>query len=231
MRRQARTTSPRSCRRRNRARSTSSSPSWRCCGSARGLPPRVADPAQPHPVPVRSTGASEAIGRLAPVVSALAQSGFVVDCTLEGLMHAPETPDILKAGARILAISNEHPEALERMRAGCRAGDARARGGEDAARRRSAWRSPRPPAPLDVDMAGASTVGIWGWTDKPGTLAHWPGGLVVSFPKAGSRQRHAGARPRRRQPHLQALPRGPDQAHPGTGLRDARSRATAPTPR
>jgi 2,5-dihydroxypyridine 5,6-dioxygenase len=39
---------------------------------------------------------------------------------------------------------------------------------------------------LDVDMAGASTVGVWGWTDKPGTLAHWPGGIVVSFPKSGS---------------------------------------------
>ena len=30
-------------------------------------------------------------------------------------MHAPETPAILKAGARIQVISNEHPEALERM--------------------------------------------------------------------------------------------------------------------
>jgi len=39
---------------------------------------------------------------------------------------------------------------------------------------------------LDVDMAGASTVGVWGWTEKPGTLAHWPGGLVVSFPKSGT---------------------------------------------
>jgi 2,5-dihydroxypyridine 5,6-dioxygenase len=39
---------------------------------------------------------------------------------------------------------------------------------------------------LDIDMAGASTVGIWGFTAKPGTLAHWPGGLVVSFPKSGS---------------------------------------------
>ena len=39
---------------------------------------------------------------------------------------------------------------------------------------------------LDVDMAGASTVGVWGWTDKPGTLAHWPGGIVVSFPKSGT---------------------------------------------
>ncbi len=39
---------------------------------------------------------------------------------------------------------------------------------------------------LDVDLAGAATVGVWGWTDRPGTLAHWPGGLVVSFPKNGT---------------------------------------------
>src|SRR5919206_400685 len=76
----------------------------------------VPSPRNRHPVPVRSTGASEAIGKLKPVVSALGQAGFVVDCTLEGLMHAPETPEILKAGARILYVSNEHPEALERMR-------------------------------------------------------------------------------------------------------------------
>src|ERR1700759_5477814 len=66
-------------------------------------------------VPIRSTGASEAIQRLGPVVAALQQAGFVVDCTIEGLMHAVETPEILKDGARILVISNEHPEALERM--------------------------------------------------------------------------------------------------------------------
>ena len=77
----------------------------------------VPTPRNRIPVPVRSTGASEAIGKLAPVVSALGQAGFVVDCTIEGLMHAPETPEILKAGARIMVISNEHPEALERMRA------------------------------------------------------------------------------------------------------------------
>src|ERR1700737_2063427 len=42
-------------------------------------------PPNRHPVPLRSTGASEAIGQLKPVVSALGQAGFVVDCTLEGL--------------------------------------------------------------------------------------------------------------------------------------------------
>jgi 2,5-dihydroxypyridine 5,6-dioxygenase len=39
---------------------------------------------------------------------------------------------------------------------------------------------------LVIDMDGAATVGVWGWTDKPGTLAHWPGGIVVSFPKKGA---------------------------------------------
>ena len=62
----------------------------------------VPTPRNREVVPVRSTGASEAIQKLGPVVSALQQAGFVVDCTIEGLMHAAETPEILKAGARIL---------------------------------------------------------------------------------------------------------------------------------
>ncbi len=143
----------------------------------------VPTPRNPHAVPVRSTGASEAIGKLGPVVSALGQAGIVVDVTLEGLMHAPETPAILKAGARILVISNEHPEALERMRpdsaleARVRAAVKRLRGAKRMTVRSGAGTD------LDVDLTGASTVGVWGWTDRAGTLAHWPGGVVVSFPK------------------------------------------------
>jgi 2,5-dihydroxypyridine 5,6-dioxygenase len=143
-------------------------------------------PRNPHPVPVRSTGASEAIGRLAPVVAALGQAGFVVDCTLEGLMHAPETPAILKAGARILVISNEHPEALERLRPDS-ALETKVRAATKmvrAAKRMTVTSAAG--TRLDTDLADASTVGIWGWTDRAGTLAHWPGGLVVSFPKKGS---------------------------------------------
>ena len=143
-------------------------------------------PRNPHAVPVRSTGASEAIGKLGPVVSALGQAGFVVDVTLEGLMHAPETPEILKAGARILVISNEHPEALERMRPDgaleerVRAAVKRLRGAKLMTVISGAGTD------LSVDLSGASTVGVWGWTDRAGTLAHWPGGVVVSFPKRGA---------------------------------------------
>src|SRR5262245_36532436 len=132
----------------------------------------VPTPRNPHPVPVRSTGASVAIGGLKPVVAALSQAGFVVDCTLEGLMHAPETPEILKAGARMLYVSNEHPEALERMRPDA-ALEARVRAA--AKMLRAAKRMTVASAAgtdLDVDMTGASTVGIWGYTEKPGTLAH-----------------------------------------------------------
>lgn len=143
-------------------------------------------PRNTQPVPVRSTGASIAIQGLAPVVSALGQAGFVVDCTLEGLMHAPETGAILKAGARILVVSNEHPEALERM-VPDPALETRVRAAAKMLRGARRMRvTSAAGTDLSVDMAGASTVGVWGWTDRPGTLAHWPGGIVVSFPAKGT---------------------------------------------
>ena len=75
--------------------------------------------AHPHAPPSRSTGASDALQKLAPVIAALAASTLVVDCTVEGLMHAPELPAILKGAngtqPRVIYVSNEHPEALARL--------------------------------------------------------------------------------------------------------------------
>ena len=141
----------------------------------------VPTPRNRHPVSVRSTGASEAIGRLEPVVSALGRSGFVVDCTLEGLMHASETPEILRGGARILVISNEHPEALERMRPDgalerrVRAATKMLRGAKRMAVTSAAGTE------LDVDMVGATTAGVWGWTDRAGTLVLDRGDVNLTF--------------------------------------------------
>jgi 2,5-dihydroxypyridine 5,6-dioxygenase len=146
----------------------------------------VPTPPNRHPVAVRSTGASEAIARLAPVVTALSACVLVVDCTLEGLMHAPETPEILRAGARILVISNEHPEALERMRPDP-ALERRVRAATKMLRAASRMHVVSAAGTkLEIDLRGATTVGVWGWTDRPRTLAHWPGGLVVTFPKSGT---------------------------------------------
>ncbi len=146
----------------------------------------VPSPRNPHPVPVRSTGASEALGGLLPVVRALSGPGLVVDLTLEGLMHARETGAILQSGARILHISNEHPEALERLRPDP-ALETEVRAAARGLRGAAAMRvTSAAGTALEVDLRGASTVGVWGWTAKPGTLAHFPGGLVVAFPAAGT---------------------------------------------
>ena len=143
-------------------------------------------PAQTAPVPVRSTGASDAIGGLAPVVQALAGSVFIADLTVEGLQHAAELPQILKGGARVLVVSNEHPEILERTVP--RAEDeAQVR---EAMRRLKAARQMQVTSvagsDLQVKLAGARVGGVWGFTSRPGTLSHWPAGLVLAFPAAGS---------------------------------------------
>ena len=147
---------------------------------------RMVTPPQTAPVPVRSTGASPALQSIGPAVQALAASGFVADCTVEGLLHAPELPAILAGGARVLMISNEHPEALERLLPDP----------ADEARVRNAMRMLKQArrmqvtsdagTQLVVTVTGARVGGVWGYTAKPGTIAHWPGGLCLCFPAAGT---------------------------------------------
>ena len=153
---------------------------------ARAFEVRVPTPAHLAPVPVRSTGASVALRGQDAVVEALARCAVVVDCTVEGLQHAAELPRILAAGARVIVVSHEHPEILERCLP--RAEDeAPVR---DAMRRLKAARrmtvTSAAGTDLAIDLVGARVGGIWGFTRKPGTLTHWPGGIVVGFPAAGS---------------------------------------------
>ena len=147
---------------------------------------RLVSPAQDAPVPVRSTGASGAVDGLAPVVAALRESTIVVDCTVEGMLHAPELPGILGGGARLMMISNEHPDVLERLvpdpalepkvKTGIRSLSAAAR-----MTVRSAAGTD-----LEVDVRDTRGAGVWGYCAKPGQVAHWPGGLVLCFPKPGT---------------------------------------------
>ncbi|MBM3536694.1 MAG: peptidase M29 [Alphaproteobacteria bacterium] len=146
----------------------------------------VPTPPQTAPVPVRSTGASDAVQRLEPVVAALAASGMVVDLTVEGMLHSPELPAILKGGARLLMISNEHPEALERLGPDptlapkVKAGVKRLKAAKTMSVTSAAGTN------LAIDVEGALPAGVWGWCDRPGMVAHWPGGLCLCFPRAGA---------------------------------------------
>ena len=146
----------------------------------------VPTPRQGAPVPIRSTGASVALQGLAPAIQGLAGSQFVVDCTLEGLMHAAELPAVLAGGARVLYVSNEHPDVLERL-APSPADEQKVRAAMRLLResRRMTVSSPAGTA-LDIRVEGARVGGVWGYTEKPGTLSHWPGGLCLCFPRAGA---------------------------------------------
>jgi 2,5-dihydroxypyridine 5,6-dioxygenase len=146
----------------------------------------VPTPRQTAPVPIRSTGASIALRGFDPAVSALAGCAFVADCTIEGLMHAAELPEILKGGARVLYISNEHPDVLERL-APSPADEEMVRAGMRLLKQAKRMRVSSPAGTeLEIRLEGARVAGVWGYTEKPGTLSHWPGGLCLAFPGANS---------------------------------------------
>ena len=138
------------------------------------------------PLPLRSTGASDAISAIAPVIRALAATNFIADLTVEGLLHAAELPQILAGGARVLMVSNEHPEILERclpdaaLEQKVKLGMKRFK----AARQLSVTSNAG--TDLSVNLAGAVVGGGWGFTARPGTISHWPGGLCLAFPASGS---------------------------------------------
>ena len=138
------------------------------------------------PVPIRSTGASDAIGGLAPVVQALAATSFVADLTVEGLLHAAELPQIMAGGARVLMVSNEHPEVLERCLPDA-ALEPKVKGGIKMLRAAKLMQvKSAAGTDLAINLTGAQVGGGWGYTARPGTISHWPGGLCLAFPAQGS---------------------------------------------
>jgi len=146
----------------------------------------IPTPPQQVKVPVRSTGSTDVIQNIRPVVGALASASFVVDCTVEGMLHAAELPEILKGGARVLMVSNEHPEALERLEPDD-ALEAKVKAGIRKLRDATTMTvSSAAGTALQVDLASAVAGGGWGYIARPGIISHWPGGLCLCFPTSGS---------------------------------------------
>lgn len=148
----------------------------------------VPTPSSQHPVPIRSTGASQALAHNPAVIAALRSSGLVIDCTVEGLLHAPELGQILDGGCRVLMISNEHPDTYDRL--GWDA-DLPRRVDLGLARMRAASEmriTSAAGSDLRVRLEGGFSAGSTGLTAGPGSIAHWPGGLVLVFPAAGAVQ-------------------------------------------
>lgn len=138
------------------------------------------------PVPVRSTGASHVIRNMAPVMRALSGPGLVVDLTVEGLLHAAELPEILQSGARLIMISNEHPEIIERLTTDLDLTRPVKNGVRMLAGAKVMTVTSEAGTQLDIQLEGARVGGVWGGADRPGLVQHWPGGICLAFPKAGA---------------------------------------------
>jgi len=147
---------------------------------------RMPTPPNPGPLPIRSTGASQAIAGHRSAIAALSTADFVVDCTAEGLLHAPELGDILSGGARVLMISAEHPQNAERWPHDPAFKDKVARGVAMLEAASVMTITSAAGTNLTVELDGAFCAGSHGWCTEPGSIAHWPGGLVLAFPAANS---------------------------------------------
>ena len=149
---------------------------------------QVVMPTPPNtgPVPLRSTGTSLALQSNPAAVAALQRADFVVDCTVEGLLHARELRSILEAGTRVLMISNEHLEVFERMPHDLAMAERVTKGHEMIASADTMRVLSEAGTDLTVRLPGAFTAGSTGVTNGPGSIAHWPGGLVIAFPARGS---------------------------------------------
>jgi 2,5-dihydroxypyridine 5,6-dioxygenase len=146
----------------------------------------VPTPRQTAPVPVRSTGASQALAGQDAAIAALASVELVVDLTLEGLLHAAELPRVLADGARVLMVSNEHPDALERLLPDPALTD-KVKLGLRKLKAANVMQVTSPAGTdLVIDVSAAPLGAAWGYADRPGQVAHWPAGLCLCFPEQGS---------------------------------------------
>ncbi len=143
-------------------------------------------PEQTAPVPVKSTGASNAIQGMRHVVESLKRVEVIVDVTVEGLLHAEEWPEIEEAGVRLFTVCNEHPEILERTEPRAELGP-KVQLGIDMLRDAKVMTvTSAAGTDLTIDVKDAPCGGTPGFTTNPGGVAHWPGGLCLCFPGQGS---------------------------------------------
>lgn len=143
-------------------------------------------PANPGPVAIRSTGTTLALNGLQGAIGALSSVPFVVDCTVEGMLHAKELGPILSSGTSILMVSYEHPEVYERMVHDPVMAE-RVTAAHDLMTKSRVMRAfSEAGTELTVELAGAFTAGSTGVISGPGSIAHWPGGLVLAFPAPGT---------------------------------------------
>lgn len=139
-------------------------------------------PEETTPVPVRSTGASDAIQGKPFVIEALKQVDIVVDLTVEGLLHSKELKAIQSEGTRLLVVCNEHPEILERCEPKAEDWSRVRTGIKMLYKAKTMQVTSAAGTDLIVDVTDAPCGGTAGFSTYDSGVSHWPGGLCLCFP-------------------------------------------------
>ena len=147
---------------------------------------RLVTPRLKETIPLRSTGTSLALEESEPVIQALSSSQFIVDCTVEGLLHSVERSALLAKGARIMMISNEHPEILERLLPCPTVHKKCQSGARLITEAKTMHVTSAAGTDLTVDLSGVQGRGSAGIADQPGDFGYWPAGLCICYPSNGS---------------------------------------------
>jgi 2,5-dihydroxypyridine 5,6-dioxygenase len=143
---------------------------------------KVPSPKLKDPVPVRSTGSCYAMEGYDTMLPALAACDLIIDCTVEGMLHSKELQTILGAGGRLLMISNEHPEVLER----CMPDPALKPKVEKSLELLDKAKFMQVTSPagtnLKVEIKDAPCRAGAGYLSPGDKVAYWPAGLALFFP-------------------------------------------------
>ncbi len=134
-------------------------------------------------VVAQGSGASTILADFPHVVQLLGTCDLVIDLTLEGLVHSPETQSILAAGARMLWI-REPADALarllpteERVRRIDRSVELLAGAREMTVTSKAGTR-------FRANLEGALLTGSRGFCAERGRWAHWGQGLAAAYVKS-----------------------------------------------
>jgi len=129
----------------------------------------------------RGNASSTILDDLPEVTGVLSAVDFIVDLTLDGLIHSKQRAAIQKGGARVLLV-REPPDALARLLPTAERTARIARAAERLGRAKTMTVTSAAGTNLRVDLAGAAVRGSPGFCDKPGSSATWAIGAVLVYP-------------------------------------------------
>jgi 2,5-dihydroxypyridine 5,6-dioxygenase len=139
----------------------------------------------PAAVPSTLTGTAYGLSSIdanRPVIELLKAADFVVDLTLESLIHSPNVGEVLREGTRMLYVC-EPPDVLARNLS---KPEYKAEGQRNAAKMANAERMTiTSPAGtnLTAEIKDAHPGFQCGFTDDPGRWDHWPSQMVLCWPR------------------------------------------------